>query len=343
VRLSDLAALVGGTLVGDGGVEITGAAGLADARAGEVAFLSRGRYGSLVEATGASALLVREPLPDCRLPQVVVKDPEAAMTRAAAALASLPAPPTPGVHPSAVVDPTAVLGEGVSLGPLVVVEAGARVGARSVLRAGASLGRGASLGADGLLHPGARVLDGCTLGDRVVVGASSVVGCDGFGFLPAGPGKVPLRVPHLGTVVVGDDVDIGACVTIARARFGRTVIGDGVKIDAQVQVAHNCRVGDGSLLVAQVGLAGSTVLGRGVIMAGQSGAAGHLEIGDGVRVAARGGVTRDIPPGTDVAGTPAVPRGEWQRQTVGLRKLPGVMERVKGLERRMEGMEAEEE
>ena len=279
MTVAELAALVGGSVVGDGSVPVTGASGLRDARPGEVAFLSRARYAPLVEGTAAAALLVKEPLPGCRLPQVVVRDPEAAMTVAAAALAPPPVRAPAGIHPSAVVDPAAALGAGVSVGPLAVVEAGARVGDGTVLRAGSFVGRGASVGRDGLLHPGARVLDGVTVGDRAVIGASSVVGCDGYGFLPAGPGRLPLRVPHLGTVVVGDDVDIGACVTIARARFGRTTIGNGVKIDTHVHVAHNCHVGDGSLLVSQVGLAGSTVLGRGVIVGGQAGFAGHLEVG----------------------------------------------------------------
>ena len=333
MTVAELAALVGGSVVGDGSVPVTGASGLRDARPGEVAFLSRARYAPLVEGTAAAALLVKEPLPGCRLPQVVVRDPEAAMTVAAAALAPPPVRAPAGIHPSAVVDPAAALGAGVSVGPLAVVEAGARVGDGTVLRAGSFVGRGASVGRDGLLHPGARVLDGVTVGDRAVIGASSVVGCDGYGFLPAGPGRLPLRVPHLGTVVVGDDVDIGACVTIARARFGRTTIGNGVKIDTHVHVAHNCHVGDGSLLVSQVGLAGSTVLGRGVIVGGQAGFAGHLEVGDGARVAARTAVTRDIPAGRDVAGHPALPHREWKRQTAALRKVPEVLERLRRLER----------
>ncbi|MCK6481988.1 MAG: UDP-3-O-(3-hydroxymyristoyl)glucosamine N-acyltransferase [Planctomycetes bacterium] len=333
MRLEELAALVGGRLHGDGAVAITGAAGLREARPGEISFLSRPRYAHLAAATAASALLVREPLPGCPLPQVVVRDPEAAMTRAAAALAPPPPSFPPGVHPSASVDPSAVLGEGVSAGPLVVIEAGARVGARSVLRGGSFVGRGAVLGEEVHLHPGARVLDGVLLGNRVVVGASAVIGCDGFGFLPAGPGKVPARVPHHGTVVVGDDVDIGACTTVARARFGRTTIGRGAKIDAQVQVAHNVQVGEGAILVSQVGLAGSTVVGPRAIFGGQAGASGHVEVGEGARVAAGGGVTRDIPPGTDVAGFPAIPLAEWRRQTAALRRLPEALERIRGLER----------
>ncbi len=329
MTLGEAAALVGGTVLGDPSLPITGAAGLREALPGEISLLVRPRYAPLLATTRAAAVLVAVPVEGARIPQVVVQDPEAALTRIAAALAPPPPRPPPGVHRDASVDPGAVLGEGVSVGPRAVVEEGARVGARTVLRAGAFVGRGARVGADGLLHPGARVLDGVVVGDRVVLGAGAVVGCDGFGFLPGKPGEVPRRIPHTGTVVVGDDVDIGACVTIARARFGRTTIGNGVKIDTHVQVAHNCQVGDGAMLVAQVGLAGSTVVGRGVVMGGQSAAAGHLEIGDGARVAGQGGVTHDIPPGQDVAGTPAVPVREWRRQVAALRKLPAALVRLR--------------
>jgi UDP-3-O-[3-hydroxymyristoyl] glucosamine N-acyltransferase len=331
MKLSEAAKVVGGRVSGRGDPEISGVAGLREAVAGDVSFLSRKDYAPLLATTKASAVIAAEEVP-CPVPLLLVKDPEGAVTRLAVALAPPLPPPAPGVHPSAFVDPGAVLGKGVSVGPRAVVEAGARVGDRTVIRAGALVGRGARIGADGLLHPGAVVADGVEIGDRVVVGASAVVGSDGFGFLPAAKGKVPARVPQLGTVVLGDDVDVGACASIARARVGRTVIGNGVKIDALVQVAHNCRIGDGAILAALVGLAGSTVVGPRVLMGGQSGASGHLEIGEGVMVASRGGITHDIPPGTTVAGFPAIPHRDWQRSMVLTRRLSDLLDRVRRLE-----------
>jgi len=331
MKVSEAAALVQGRVVGDGSVEVTGVAGLREAEPGDLSFLSRPSYAPLLATTKASAVLAAAELPS-PVPLVIVKDPEAAVTRLAVALAPPAPPPPPGVHPAAFVDGTAVLGEGVSVGPGAVVEAGARVGARSVLRGRSFVGRGAVLGEECLLHPGAVVADGVVLGSRVVVGSCAVVGSDGFGFLPAGPGRVPRRIPQVGTVVVGDDVDIGASASVARARFGKTVLGNGVKIDALVQVAHNCRLGDGVIIASLSGLSGSTVVGARVLMGGQTGTAGHLEIGEGTTIAARGGVTHDIPPGVVVAGNPARPHREWQKDVVLARRLRELFDRVKALE-----------
>jgi UDP-3-O-[3-hydroxymyristoyl] glucosamine N-acyltransferase len=342
MRLSEAARIVGGRVAGGGDPEVTGVAGLREAVPGDVSFLSRKDYARLLATTKASAVIAAKEQP-CPVPLVIVADPEAAITRLAAAFAPTLDPPPPGVHPTASVDPGAVLGKGVSVGPRAVVEAGARVGARTVLRAGALVGRGARIGEDGLLHPGAVVADGVEVGDRVVIGSSAVVGSDGFGFLPAGRGKLPARVPQMGTVVVGNDVDIGACASIARARLGRTVIGNGVKIDALVQVGHNCRVGDGAILAALVGLAGSTVVGPGVLMGGQSGASGHLEIGEGAMVASRGGITHDVPPGAAVAGMPAVPHREWQKSVVLTRRLQDLLDRIRRLEGGGRGKAGDEE
>ena len=162
----------------------------------------------------------------------------------------------------------------------------------------------------------------------------AVVGGDGFGFLPAGKGRVPHRVPHVGTVEIGDDVDIGSCAQVARSRFGRTVVGNGAKIDAMVQVAHNCRVGDGAILSAQVALAGSTVLGDGVLVGGQAGFAGHLEVGPGARIAGGSGIAKDVPAGAAWGGYLGRPVPEWMREAAALRRLAHRPARGRGKRRR---------
>jgi len=339
IRLSEVARLVGGRVVGDAAVEVSGVAGLREAGPGEISFLARKDYAPLLASTRAAAVIVGRDAPACATPVVVVDDPDAAFSRVVERFTPAPDPLSPGVHPSASVDPSAVLGAGVSVGPCAVVEGGARVGDRTVLRAGSYVGRGARIGSDGMLHPGARLLDGVEAGDRVTVGAGTVVGCDGFGFLSGGPGGLPRRVPQSGTVVLGDDVDLGACVTVARARFGKTVLGRGVKVDCLVQIAHNVRIGDGTIVVSQAGIAGSARVGRGVIMAAQSGVAGHVEVGDGAVLAGRAGATRDVAPGEVVSGFPAGPHADWRRREVLLRRLPALLERLRkaGAPRRKAG------
>jgi UDP-3-O-[3-hydroxymyristoyl] glucosamine N-acyltransferase len=331
IALTDLAKQLGGTVEGDGTVEVTGVAGLKEAGPGDLSFLSRPDYAPLLDATKATAVVVGKDHPPTNLPCVVVDDPDAAFTLAVDAFSPPLHKPEPGVHAAAFVDPTATLGEGVSVGPGAVVEARAVVGAGSVLRATSYVGEGVRIGENAYLHPGARLLDGVSCGDRCVIGANTVVGCDGFGFLPDEKGNIPERVPQRGTVVLGNDVDLGAGVTVARARFGATRLGNGVKVDCLVQIAHNVRLGDGCIIVAQCGIAGSADLGKRVIMAAQAGVAGHVTVGDGVMIAGRGGVTTDTPAGSVVGGFPAVDHRQWKKEQVTMRRLPDLVKRLRAL------------
>ncbi|MBM4143938.1 MAG: UDP-3-O-(3-hydroxymyristoyl)glucosamine N-acyltransferase [Lentisphaerae bacterium] len=338
MTLAEIAQLVGGTLEGDGRLPIDGLSGVREAGPRDLSFLAGPRYAAAAARTRAAALVVdRSWRGACACALIRVDDPEKAFMRAAAKLAPPPPAPPPGVHPSAVVAPDARLGTGVSVGPLCVIESGARVGDRSAIGAGCYIGRDAALGRDGLLYPHVTVRERVTIGDRAIIHSGAVIGSDGFGYvLEEGAWK---KIPQIGVVTVGDDVEIGANVTVDRARFGRTVIGNGVKIDNLVQIAHNVVVGDHTAMAAQVGIAGSTLIGKRAQFGGQSGAAGHIEIGDGVVVAGRGGVTKSIPGPGIVSGFPAMPHDRARRLQAHIGRLPELKKAVEEIARRLAELE----
>ena len=214
-----------------------------------------------------------------------------------------PAPPA-GVHSDASVDPTAVVSDSASIGARAVIGPGARIGQEVVI------------------HPGVVIGEACVVGDRTIVHPGAVIGAEGFGFRPDPETGLPRRVPHLGSVEIGSDVEIGACCCVDRGKFGPTLIGDGTKIDNLVQVAHNVKIGRGVIIAGQAGLAGSVEIGDGAVLGAQVGVAEHVKIGAGARIAATSGVLRDIPSGEDYAGTPARPARQTLREVAALRRLP---------------------
>lgn len=339
LSISQIASRLGVAVEGPGEAVIRGVAGVRAAAADELSFVSQLRYAADAATSGAGALLVgldwTSPLP---MPVLRVAKPEESFAKVANWFAPPTPKPPPGVHPSAVLDPTVVLGPDVSVGPNVVIGADARVGARTVLHAGVVLGPGVELGEDCLLHPLSSVREHCRLGHRVILHNGAVIGSDGFGYHPD-PARGWMKIPQIGIVVVGDDVEIGANTTVDRARFGRTVIGRGVKIDNLCQVAHNVILGDHTALAAQVGIAGSTIVGQRVQMAGQAGVAGHLTIGDGAIVGGRAAVTKDVSAGLYVTGYPAAPHKESALQHAHLARLPELKKRVAEMERRLAALE----
>lgn len=340
LRLSEVAALLGGRLLGGDDPVLTGAAALAEAGPGDLSFVADARRAPEGRASAAGGLLLPPGL-DLGRPAIEVERPYEAFARFLAHLA--PAPERlypPGVHPTAVIDPGAAV-EAAAVGPYCVVGAGAAVGPGTRLGPHVVIGCDASVGRDCILHAHVVVREGCRLGDRVVVHAGTVVGADGFGYLPGPKGQV--KIPQVGIVEIGDDVELGALVTIDRATTGRTVIGAGSKLDNQVHVAHNVRIGRGCALSAQTGIAGSTVIGDGVITGGQVGIGDHLVIGDGARIGAQSGVMKNIAPGGTVFGCPALDFRESFRNTAALRRLPAALDRLRALEGREEGGEAKRE
>lgn len=332
VNLRELAALVGGELQGPPERRVSGLKGLDQAGPEDVAFLANPKYAPQLAQCRAGVVLVR---PDEKVPEgmavIRVADPYLAYAKLLTAVAQPPAGPA-GVHPRAVVDPSAALGKGVTVHALAYVGPGASVGDGAVLHPGAHLGAGASLGNGTVLHPNAVVYHGCKVGSRCIIHAGTVIGADGYGFVP--DGERHFKIPQLGIVEIGDDVELGALCTVDRAAQpgGVTRIGDGTKMDNMVHVAHNCQVGENSLLVAQVGISGSTSLGRGVVIGGQAGIAGHLTIGDGAQLAGGTGVIKDVAPGEKLGGVPAMPYRVWLRTASLIRRLPELFKRVQALE-----------
>ena len=330
--LGEIARLVGGRLEGDPLRPVSGVAGLAEAGPADVAFAASARFTADAAASQAACLVVPENWPGEAGAAALLRvaDPNRAMAAIAAALCPPLPVPTPGVHSRASVAASAVLGRDVHVGACAVVGEKVTIGDRTRIRAGAIVADEAVIGDDCDIHSGVVIRERVRLGNRIIIHAGSVIGADGFGYLPAQAG--PEKIPQLGTVEIGDDAELVACVTVDRARFGATRIGPKVKIDNLVQIAHNVQVGEGTIIVAQVAVAGSTRIGRGCVIAGQAAIDGHLRLGDGVRIAAKAGVTKDVPAGTDVSGYPAVPHREDLRQQAALRQMEDVLARLKAIE-----------
>jgi UDP-3-O-[3-hydroxymyristoyl] glucosamine N-acyltransferase len=335
VTLAEIAKAAGGKPIGDPAIEITGAASLAEATAGEISFFGNPKYAAQLKRTQASAIFVAADFDQRTTPaQIRVANPAKAFEQVVLRFAPKPVEFAPGVHANAIVDLSAKLGRDVSIQPCAVVEAGASIGDRSVVGAGTYIGHGSSLGADCKIYPNVTIRERTKIGDRVIIHSGAVIGADGFGFeLVEGKQQ---KVPQLGIVQIDDDVEIGANTTIDRARFGRTWIQQGVKIDNLVQVAHNVVIGRGSIIVAQVGIAGSSRLGENVTLAGQAGVVGHVEIGDRVIVAAQSGIPKDLPADSGVwLGSPAVKIRNAREQIALIHKLGKLVARLKAIEKKL--------
>jgi len=337
VTLDTVAKAIDGTVVGDGSVEISGVAGIREAREGDLTFLANPRYEPYLECTNASAIIVAENHRKSRKPLIQNPNPYLAFLKAVRFFQGDAERPAPGIHPTAVVAPDAKVDPSATLGPHVVLERGSKVGARTVVHAGCYLGANATIGADSLLYPNVTVREACALGSRVIVHSGAVIGSDGFGFVR--DGSIHQKLPQVGNVVVEDDVELGACVTIDRATMGTTRIGAGSKIDNLVQIAHNVQVGKNCIIVAQVGISGSTVLGDEVVVAGQVGIIGHIEIGAGAQIGAQSGVRKSVEPGERMFGSPAVPLRQAQRIEASLKYLPELLHTVRQLKRRVDELE----
>jgi UDP-3-O-[3-hydroxymyristoyl] glucosamine N-acyltransferase len=333
LRLRDLAALLDAELIGDGEVLVSGAAGLEDAGPGDITFLARASLAGRLGASRAGAVIIGPDLEADR-PALRVADPYRTFARLLARLATpLDRVFPPGIHPTAVIDPTATVAEGVALGPYAVVGAGCTIGRGARLGPHVVLECDATVGEDCVLYANVVVRERCRVGNRVILHAGCVLGADGFGYMP-GPAGLE-KIPQVGIVVVEDDVEMGAGVCVDRATSGETVIGRGCKLDNLVQVGHNVRIGPNSVFSAQTGISGSCVIGSGVTMGGQVGVADHVTVGDNVKVGGKTGVHRSIPDGSVVFGYPALEVGEARRVAAAIRRVPELIRTVARLEQRL--------
>ena len=339
MKLSELAALTTARLDDTASdMEITGAAGLDDAKAGDISFLANPRYTPKVNTTEASAIYLSEDASIERaIPVLRAKNPYLAYTRALRLFhPSLPF--AAFVHESAVIDPSAEvaenvwIGAGVVIGPSSKIEAGVRIFPNVTIYENVLIGR------DSIIHSGTVIRERSQLGERVVIHNNVVVGCDGFGYA-RDEQKSWLKIPQTGRVVIENDVEIGAGTTIDRASVGESRIGRGTKLDNLVQIGHSCTVGEDTLLCAQVGLAGSSHIGSRVILAGQAGVAGHLTIGDDVVLTAKSATSHDVPAGKVISGIPAFDNRDWLRSTAAFRRLGEMQKTIRELEKRLAAIE----
>ena len=334
VAIAEIAEWVAGEVEGDPSLPISGAAPLEAATPGQLSFVAFRKYIEQANGSAASALLVGKDFPASTKTLIRVENPLFAFLRVIERFFP-PARtrPTPGVHPGASVHPSATLGDDVSVGPYVSIGPGAHIADRTVVLAGCFVGEGARVGCDSVLHANVTLGHECVLGDRVVVHSGTVIGSDGFGFVKQGGAYH--KIPHLGRVVIEDDVEIGANCAIDRATFGETRIRKGVKLDNLIHVAHNVEIGEHTVIAAQTGISGSTEIGCRVTIGGQVGFVGHIQIGDESMFGAQAGVTKSIPPRTVVSGYPAKPHHLARREEAALRRLPELIKRVRALEKKL--------
>jgi UDP-3-O-[3-hydroxymyristoyl] glucosamine N-acyltransferase len=341
MKLGDLASRLGAELRGDAELEVTGVKGIEEAGPTEVTFVANPRYAGLARKTQAAAVVVDPEFQEISAATLRVKNPYLAFSRA---LGFFYQPPVyaPGVHPTAVIDPSAEIAEGAHIGAYVVIGPQVSLGAHATLLPHVVLYPCVRAGSHFFAHAHAVVRENCILGDHVTLENGAIVGADGFGFAKNEAGHWE-KIPQSGPVRLGSRVDIQANACIDRATVGETSIGDGTKVDNLVQVGHGSKVGENTLICAQTGLAGSSVIGNNVILAGQTGVAGHCTLGDGVILTAQSAVSHDVPPGKTLSGSPGFDNRIWLRAVTIFQRLPELLKRIDRLEKKVAGQASTEQ
>ncbi len=337
LTLREIGELVEGEIIGDPDIVITGVAGINEAREGDISFLANPKYTPLISTTKASAVITDLNFKQAPKPIVRTKNPSLAFTKIINFFYPQNTSHPKGIHPQAIIAPGVNLAKNVSIGAYTVIERGVSIGENTIIYPHCYIGEDTKIGKNCLIYANVSIRERIQMGNNVIIHSGTVIGSDGFGFVFVD--EKQQKIPQIGTVLIEDDVEIGANVTIDRARFDKTIIGRGTKIDNLVQIAHNVIIGENCIIVAQAGISGSTTLGKKVILAGQAGLVGHIHIGDETIVMAQSGVTKDLPAGSKVFGSPAQPHLEAKRIITLTHKLPELYKKIKELEEKIRLLE----
>ena len=334
-KAKEIAHQLGGTVVGDPETEVSTLSKIEEAQSGSITFLANPKYTPHIYSTKASITIVNksfEPDGDLQTVLIRVEDAYAAFTKLLD-FYQVSQLPSPEVSPAATIDPQAELGKQCYIGAQTIIQAGSFIGDQSTIHPQVYIGKNVQIGKHTIIYPGVQILDGTEIGDRCIIHSGTVIGSDGFGFAPQKDGSYQ-KIPQLGTVWIGNDVEVGANCTIDRATLGETKVGHGVKLDNQIQVAHNAEIGDHTVIAAQSGVAGSAKVGKYCVIGGQVGVVGHIEVGDHVQIQGQSGVSSNIPSNMAIQGTPAFSYKDYSRSYIYFKKLPDIIKKIESLEKK---------
>lgn len=327
--LNEIQSIIGGKIVGNGNACITGIASVEAAKEGDITFVRGDAIIPQALTSRAAAVVIHREIPHLKKPQIVLENPTLSFTKFLEIVAQERSMRSAGIHPTAVISKEALIGDEVSVGAHVVVEDGVTIGNHVVIYPNTFVGRGSRIGDRSVIYANVSIREDTIIGKRVIIHCNSVIGDDGFGYLQVA--KKHIKIPQIGIVEIGDDVEIGAMVTICRAALDKTIIGNGVKIDNHSHIAHNVVIGDNTMLIAYAKIAGSTKIGKNVLIAEDVGVTDHASIGDGCQIGGGSNVYKSLEPGAIVWGSPAKPITEEKRIQVLIKKLPEIYSTIKRL------------